>query len=197
MGQPGGRSPAPRELELAQDLANTIDIELDDDRLTTPSELADFARRHGIVSRFTRIDVERCRTFREALREICAAHAGATPSHASVTTFNELLARAPIIIIAGHQGEAAFAPSHAAKGSEAVLAAVAAGVAESVARGTWPRLKACEATGCRWVYFDRSPAGRSRWCTMKICGSRAKARAFRERTRASDRRYPSPRSRSR
>ncbi|MEU6854644.1 CGNR zinc finger domain-containing protein, partial [Actinacidiphila alni] len=29
----------------------------------------------------------------------------------------------------------------------------------------------------------RSPSGRSRWCTMAICGSRAKMRAYRSRTR--------------
>ena len=183
MAQPGGRAPAPRELELAQELANTIDLELDRDRLTTPSELAEFAGRHGIVGRFTHRDVERCRTFREALRDICAAHAGATASDSSITAFNELLARAPILVVADRDGQAAFAPAPAATGSEAVLTAIASGIAEAVARETWPRLKACEAKGCRWVYYDRSPAGRSRWCTMKICGSRAKARAYRERTR--------------
>ncbi|MFC7546452.1 CGNR zinc finger domain-containing protein [Plantactinospora sp. GCM10030261] len=41
------------------------------------------------------------------------------------------------------------------------------------------RLKSCAAHPCRWAYYDHSPAGRSRWCTMSICGSRAKMRAFR------------------
>jgi predicted RNA-binding Zn ribbon-like protein len=121
----------------------------------------------------------------EALRDVCAAHAGSSASRASVSALNGLLARAPLVVVAGREGEAAFAPAPGTKGGDAVLAAVAAGIAEGVARGTWPRLKACEADGCRWVYFDRSPAGLSRWCTMKICGSRAKARAFRRRTQDS------------
>ncbi|WP_369931434.1 CGNR zinc finger domain-containing protein [Plantactinospora sp. BC1] len=39
------------------------------------------------------------------------------------------------------------------------------------------------AHGCRWLHYDRSPAGRSRWCTMGICGSRATTRAHRQRAR--------------
>ncbi|MFE7121750.1 CGNR zinc finger domain-containing protein, partial [Streptomyces sp. NPDC057654] len=32
---------------------------------------------------------------------------------------------------------------------------------------------------CQWVFYDRSPAGRGRWCSMAVCGSRAKMRAYR------------------
>ncbi|WP_199853793.1 CGNR zinc finger domain-containing protein [Plantactinospora sp. BB1] len=39
------------------------------------------------------------------------------------------------------------------------------------------------AHGCRWLHYDRSPAGRSRWCTMGICGSRATMRVHRQRAR--------------
>ncbi|WP_339129741.1 CGNR zinc finger domain-containing protein [Streptomyces sp. f51] len=56
---------------------------------------------------------------------------------------------------------------------------VAAAIAESLVEGTWPRLKACEAPTCHWAYFDRSPAGRGRWCSMSVCGARAKMRRYR------------------
>ncbi|WP_251499189.1 CGNR zinc finger domain-containing protein, partial [Actinacidiphila cocklensis] len=65
-----------------------------------------------------------------------------------------------------------------------LTAAVAAAIVRATADGTWPRLKACAADTCRWVYYDRSPAGRSRWCTMAICGSRAKMRTYRKSGRA-------------
>lgn len=42
------------------------------------------------------------------------------------------------------------------------------------------RLRVCE--GCGEVFYDRSPAGRRRWCSMQTCGNRAKARRHRERS---------------
>ncbi|WP_373299583.1 CGNR zinc finger domain-containing protein [Amycolatopsis acidiphila] len=43
------------------------------------------------------------------------------------------------------------------------------------------RLKPCTAPGCRWLFYDRSPAGNSVWCNMDICGARHKMRAYRSR----------------
>ncbi|WP_280641204.1 CGNR zinc finger domain-containing protein, partial [Streptomyces afghaniensis] len=50
---------------------------------------------------------------------------------------------------------------------------------EALVAGTWTRLKACEAADCLWAYYDRSPAGRGRWCSMQVCGARAKMRRYR------------------
>jgi predicted RNA-binding Zn ribbon-like protein len=76
-------------------------------------------------------------------------------------------------------GGATLRPVVGLTGTDALTALVAAAVAASVVDGNWPRLKACASDTCRWVYYDRSPAGRSRWCTMAICGSRAKMRTYR------------------
>ena len=40
----------------------------------------------------------------------------------------------------------------------------------------------CNSEACGWVFLD--PSHRRRWCTMAICGNRAKARRFAERRRA-------------
>ncbi|MGZ0237672.1 CGNR zinc finger domain-containing protein, partial [Streptomyces sp. CPS1] len=56
---------------------------------------------------------------------------------------------------------------------------IAAAVAGALVAGTWMRLKACEAETCHWAYYDRSPAGRGRWCSMRVCGARAKMRRYR------------------
>lgn len=37
---------------------------------------------------------------------------------------------------------------------------------------------ACSATSCRWVFLDLSKNHQRRWCDMKRCGNRAKARRF-------------------
>ncbi|WP_199845980.1 CGNR zinc finger domain-containing protein, partial [Streptomyces europaeiscabiei] len=60
-----------------------------------------------------------------------------------------------------------------------LVSRVAAAVAEALTAGTWQRLKACEAPDCHWAYYDRSPAGRGRWCSMQVCGARAKMRRYR------------------
>ena len=36
----------------------------------------------------------------------------------------------------------------------------------------------CDMDTCRWMFVDRSKNRRRRWCDMKICGNRAKARKF-------------------
>jgi len=39
----------------------------------------------------------------------------------------------------------------------------------------------CAHGDCRWVFYDGSRNGRGRWCTMDVCGNRAKTRAYRQR----------------
>jgi len=36
----------------------------------------------------------------------------------------------------------------------------------------------CNMPSCRWIFVDRSKNHRRRWCDMKVCGNRAKARTF-------------------
>jgi predicted RNA-binding Zn ribbon-like protein len=54
-------------------------------------------------------------------------------------------------------------------------------VAHAQADGTWQRMKACPA--CGWAFYDRSRNRSRTWCTMAICGNRAKARSYRSRHR--------------
>jgi predicted RNA-binding Zn ribbon-like protein len=37
-------------------------------------------------------------------------------------------------------------------------------------------LKVCPS--CRWLYLDNSKNKSRQWCDMKVCGNRAKVRAF-------------------
>jgi predicted RNA-binding Zn ribbon-like protein len=58
------------------------------------------------------------------------------------------------------------------------LLAMAAGL---MADGSWARLKACRADACRWAFFDGSRNRSRAWCSMAVCGNRAKVQAFRRR----------------
>ncbi|MFJ8083782.1 CGNR zinc finger domain-containing protein [Streptomyces sp. NPDC096205] len=161
------RSPAPGGLALIESLVNTLDIESGADALDTEDGRARLGLTQG--------DVPDARELRESLRVALLAHAG-HPPHRAVTPLGTLLAAAPLLVaVDDTDGSARLAP--AADGP--LLSRVAAAVAEALVAGTWTRLKACEATTCHWAYYDRSPAGRGRWCSMQVCGARAKMRRYR------------------
>ncbi|MFC9155629.1 CGNR zinc finger domain-containing protein [Streptomyces bauhiniae] len=165
------RSAAPGSLALVESLVNTLDIESGRDALDTEEGRANLGIADG--------EPDTARTLRESLRAALLAHAG-HPPHATVPPLGELLAHAPLLVtVDATDGSAALAPADTAP----LLSRVAAAVAGALVEGTWQRLKACEAPTCHWAYYDRSPAGRSRWCSMQVCGARAKMRRYRAKDR--------------
>lgn len=46
------------------------------------------------------------------------------------------------------------------------------------------KLSACSNPECRWLFLDRSKNKGRRWCDMRLCGNRIKARRYRGRQRA-------------
>ncbi|BBA97715.1 hypothetical protein RVR_3595 [Actinacidiphila reveromycinica] len=184
MEQPGDRHAAPEPLRLVQDLVNTVDLEAEADELHSPEALTAWVRERGIDpggDGFDRAGLDAVLVLREALRDVCSAHAGLDMAPDVVAALDGLLARAPLRLAVDPRGAARVVPAASAGGVAALTAEVAAVIAASAAAGTWQRVKACAADNCRWVYYDRSPAGRGRWCSMAVCGSRAKMRAYRGR----------------
>jgi predicted RNA-binding Zn ribbon-like protein len=49
---------------------------------------------------------------------------------------------------------------------------------------TMARVSACGADTCRWLFLDTSRNHTRRWCDMKVCGNRMKARRFQARHEA-------------
>jgi len=45
-------------------------------------------------------------------------------------------------------------------------------------------IRACENPDCRWLFLDTSKNHTRRWCDMKLCGNRMKARRFKAQRRA-------------
>jgi predicted RNA-binding Zn ribbon-like protein len=62
---------------------------------------------------------------------------------------------------------------------DSVLWPVAKSVAELLVSEKLKRVKCCG--GCGWLFLDTTRDSRRRWCDMKICGNRAKARRHYER----------------
>lgn len=162
------RDSAPGGLALVEALVNTLDVETGADTLDTAEGRAAFA--------LAEPDVPAARVLREALRAVCLAHAGHRDEVEGDFALDRLLAESPLRVTVDAAGAAALRPVEEPPG---LTARIAAAIAAASADGTWGRLKACEAADCRWAYYDRSPAGRRRWCSMSVCGARAKMRTYR------------------
>ena len=61
-------------------------------------------------------------------------------------------------------------------------------IAESASEGTWDRLKCCDLPTCGWAFYDSTRSRTKRWCSMRTCGSRHKAREYYKRNRTNSRR---------
>lgn len=66
-------------------------------------------------------------------------------------------------------------------GLRAPVAAVAWAAGELLTSADRHHVRACPGTGCGWLFLDRR--GRRRWCTMAVCGNRAKVKRFADRRR--------------
>jgi predicted RNA-binding Zn ribbon-like protein len=68
-----------------------------------------------------------------------------------------------------------------ADGVDGALGRLVAIAHSAQADGTWERLKVCPSQSCRWAFYDHTKNRSGRWCTMDVCGNRAKAAAYRRR----------------
>ncbi len=165
-----------------QELVNTLDVETGADGLADAEGLAAFLREHRLPALGLRErDLPGLRELREALRAACLAHAGVPMPPEAARTLELRLSAAPLTLAIAADGETALRPAPGPSGLTALTAHLAAGIATAAGEGNWQRLKACEARDCVWAFYDRSPAGRRRWCDMAVCGSRAKMRTYRAR----------------
>ena len=162
---------------------NTLDIETGVDELTRPGQLREWMVEHGLArpgTRVTRADLARAGALREALREILLAHNdGADPARDAWRALDEAARRAGMGLRFDDRGGASLQPS--AGGVDGALGRLLAIVHAAIADGSFNRLKACREPTCEWAFYDYTKNRSGAWCTMDVCGNRAKARAYRER----------------
>jgi predicted RNA-binding Zn ribbon-like protein len=65
--------------------------------------------------------------------------------------------------------------------AEAVLVSVAEAIAKLLAEADFDLVRKCESADCTLWYYDRTKSHHRRWCSMAMCGNRAKVAAFRAR----------------
>ena len=64
---------------------------------------------------------------------------------------------------------------------DTLLCPIAKAMAQLVCNEDFQRVKACEGQRCTLMFVDRTRGHARRWCSMSVCGNRAKQAAHRER----------------
>src|SRR3954447_16791358 len=176
---------------LSLDFANTVDWSEDaepvapeaTDALTTPERLAGWGERMDLLAGGKAVDeaeLARARELRDAVYRVFAAGAeGGAPegrdleavrrSHAEGVGAGELTAT-----------DGGWRLTWPAADPRRIRWAVAADAVELLADPA--RVRRCPGHRCGWLFFDTT--GRRRWCSMELCGARAKMRRLYARKRA-------------
>lgn len=186
---------------LALDFANTVSKRPTDaiERLTDYNRLVFFGMESGVLTRTDRLFLTAGRAagqaqnvlqkaiqFREALFTIFSAivERRAVPDNA-LTRLNLMLQEASqhgrmVYRDRRFVWEWADMQHHL----DSVLWPVARSAAELLLSDELSHLRMCAAEDCAWLFLDRTKNQRRRWCDMKVCGNRVKARRHYERMKA-------------
>lgn len=168
---------APDELALVEDFVNTWDIE---EALTSTAELAAWLAGRGLAEPgegFGQEDLARAIAVREALRALLLANNESALDPGAPATLTAAAGRADLSLSVDAEGRARLEPR--ASGIDRVFGQLLAIVARAQADGTWDRLKACPWHTCHFAFYDHSRNRSRTWCSMAVCGNRAKAQTYR------------------
>lgn len=110
-------------------------------------------------------------------RMFTATRDGAAPRRADVVAFNHLLATlAPRRHLVFTGGRFAWRQAAGDADADALMAALFWPAADLLASPRLVALRRCAGADCGWLFLDSSRNRSRRWCSMRSCGNRAKAR---------------------
>lgn len=189
---------------LALDFANTLDNRHDPERLLellpNYERFLAFGMQCGIIDRKqmrkllletneseARRVLKRVVALREALYVLFRAVATGQPADAlSLRTLNHFLAEARIPeTIVWHRPHFTRECRDLAETPDGPLWPVVEAAANLLTSPDRHYVRECYEETCRWLFLDRSKNHSRRWCDMRICGNRSKARRFHARLRGS------------
>jgi predicted RNA-binding Zn ribbon-like protein len=169
-----------------QAFVNTHDVAPHREELHSPEALRVWLVTHGLLhdgEPLSDADLRRALEAREALRALLEANNATIVDAASVTALNRIADGARLRVQFERDGRAQLAPVGCSV--DVALGRLLGIVYTAMAEGTWVRLKVCRNETCRWAFYDYSKNRSGAWCTMAVCGSRSKARTYRQRRRRS------------
>jgi predicted RNA-binding Zn ribbon-like protein len=159
--------------------------------LVTPNDLGLWlvhAELLPAAPRVTRAALEEARDLREAIDAgLQAALEGRAAPRAAIAQIDGWLTRAWVAprLALGDDGRPQLGERPLGDPARTALAGVALDAAQMLGTPAQAaRIRICASETCSARFYDRSPAGRRRWCSMSLCGNEAKARRHRARVRA-------------
>ncbi len=161
--------------------------------LVTPEDLATWLVRAGVMETagrpgaVSRKVLAQAVDLREAIDTLLVGAIDATPvaSTEAITLIDDWLVFAGVRpqMVVGDDGAPLLTERAAADSPRRALGTIALDAATMLGTDQRSRIRICASDTCSGRFFDRSPAGRRRWCSMRTCGNEAKARRHRQRQR--------------
>jgi predicted RNA-binding Zn ribbon-like protein len=153
-----------------------------------PLEALEAIRKHAKPGELDRVAAQ-ARGLREWFRTLVRENMGKQLKAAALTNLeplNRLLAKDEgfIKLVAHKRGKTTLLELQRTRrwrSPESLLLPIAEALASMLAEENLSDLKACEGAACTLMFVDRTRARSRRWCSMDICGNRAKQLAHRHR----------------
>ena len=193
-----------RGLDFLNSLAIPVDVEVD--WLSSGEDLLAWLEAAGLLDRAALDDVRasatpneldaaaaQARALREWLRGFVQRHRGkplARSAEGELQPLNDLLSRdrAFTQIVARTRADARDGDSALKlvarrhwQSADDLLLPIAEAIAELLSTADFAKVRKCEGPNCVLHFLDTTKGGRRRWCSMAVCGNRAKQAAHRDR----------------
>jgi predicted RNA-binding Zn ribbon-like protein len=157
-----------------------------------PADILDGMRKQAKPGEIDRVAAQ-ARSLREWFRTFIRKHSGKplkAAELANLEPLNRLLARDEGFgrLVAHKHGKTTaleFQKARRWRSPESLLLPIGESLARLLAEEDLSDVKACEGTTCTLMFADRTRGRSRRWCSMKICGNRAKQVAHRHRLKES------------
>jgi len=152
-----------------------------------PLQQLDEIAEHAMSGELDRV-ADQARDLREWFRGFVKRHMG-RPLDAGVLEelgpINRLLGRDEAYrrIIAHDDGNLALETARRWRSPESLLIPIGEVMARAVVEEDFTQVKACQGPSCTLLFADHTRGHARRWCSMAVCGNRAKVAAHRTRQR--------------
>ena len=175
------------DVELVSSFVNTLEKNVTrphEEHFDSPEALRAWMDEQGIPpgDDLGPADLKKAIGFREAMRLLLLSNNVGELDREALQRLRDAADEGLIRVEVHDDGQAYARP--AKEGVPALFARLLAAVADAQCAGTWDRLKACAADDCQWAFYDSSRNQSRTWCSMEVCGNRAKTRAYRTRRSA-------------
>lgn len=170
-------TPAPGKLVVVQGFLNSWSAELDIEDFDKPATTEQWLRSAGLWDankKVTNQDWRRILDMRDRIRR-------GVLDPSSMAALQD--PRPALVFHMTFERETTPSLEPTGDACDKVLGRLLAIIYDSMIDGSWARFKCCALDSCGWAFYDATRSRTKRWCSMRTCGSRHKAREYYRRQR--------------